>query len=89
MKASEGTKPAPFTNRARVVDNAAKEHELEIKPKKVPNATLLGPAFPMDFCMRSLVTKLGSLSLLGNQARKPKSHPKQTQGSVSRLLPLR
>ena len=64
MKASEGIKPAPFANRARVVDKAAKEQELEIKPKKVPNATLLGPVFPMDFCILSLVTKTWIIELI-------------------------
>ena len=56
-KASAGTKPAPFLKSDFVVANAAKEHELEMNPKKVPSPTLLVPASPMACCIRSRVTK--------------------------------
>lgn len=56
-KASEGMEPAPFVESERVVASAAKEHEDEMKPKNVPRATLLAPGSPMDFFIRSLVTK--------------------------------
>ena len=54
----------PFLIEGYIVDKAAKEQELEIKPKKVPNATLLGPVFPMDFCILSLVTKTWIIELI-------------------------
>ena len=56
-KASDGTKPAPFRNRARVVASAAKLQLLERKPNRVPSATLRGPVSPIAACMRSRVTK--------------------------------
>lgn len=93
MKASEGIKPAPFTNRARVVDKAAKEQELEIKPKKVPNATLLGPVFPMDFCILSLVTKTWIIEpIQAHGFFRPMSNPYENSGLVvsdGRGVPIR
>ena len=46
-KASEGTIPAPLLNKERVVANAEKEQELEIKPNRVPSNTLFVPVSPM------------------------------------------
>lgn len=43
--------------------SAANEQELEMKPKKVPRATLRGPASPMLCFMRSRVTKTWSIEL--------------------------
>ena len=64
MNAIAGTKPAPLANRARVVESAANEQELEMKPKKVPSPTLLGPVSPMLRLMRSRVTKTWIMLLI-------------------------
>ncbi len=56
MKASEGTRPAPFWKSARVVARAAKLQELEMKPKKLASSMLRGPSVPMARCMRWRVT---------------------------------
>ena len=56
-KASEGISPAPLVNSARVVESAAKEQELEMKPKNAPSPTLFAPVSPMLCFMRSRVTK--------------------------------
>ena len=56
-KASEATKPAPLAKSERVVASAAKEQELEMKPKKVPSPMAFGPSPPMVCFIRSRVTK--------------------------------
>ncbi len=63
-KARAGTRPAPFWNRARLVLRAAKLHELERKPKKVPRATDSGPVVPMARRMRSSVTNTWIIELM-------------------------
>nr|WP_299823260.1 hypothetical protein [uncultured Jannaschia sp.] len=55
-KASEGTSPAPFDSRLRVVASA-KEHDEDAKPKKVARATERGPSSEMVRRMRACVTK--------------------------------
>ena len=54
--ARDGTIPAPLAKSERVVASAAKEQELEIKPKNVPRPTLAALASPILFFMRSRVT---------------------------------
>ncbi len=56
--------PAPLANSARVVDRAAKLQELEMKPKKVPSATLRASAPPMLRFMRSRVTNTWIMELI-------------------------
>lgn len=55
-KARDGARPAPLENNERVLANAAKEQELEMKPNRVPSAMLRGPDSPMLSRMRWRVT---------------------------------